>query len=30
VDEETIKQYIENQQWEDPGENFRIIAPSEP
>jgi putative transposase len=30
VDEGTIKWYIENQQWEDPGENFRIIAPSEP
>ena len=30
VDEETIKRYIENQQWDDPGENFKITAPSEP
>ena len=30
VDEDTIKRYIENQKWEDPGENFKITAPSEP
>ena len=30
VDEETIRGYIENQKWEDPGENFKITAPSEP
>jgi hypothetical protein len=30
VDEETIRKYIESQQWEDPGENFKITAPSEP
>ena len=30
VDEETIRHYIESQQWEDPGENFKIAAPSEP
>jgi putative transposase len=30
VDEETIRHYIESQQWENPGENFKITAPSEP
>jgi putative transposase len=30
VDEETIRKYIENQTWEDPGENFKITAPREP
>lgn len=30
VDEETIRRYIENQKWDDPGENFKITAPSEP
>lgn len=30
VDEDTIKRYIENQKWDDPGENFTITAPSEP
>ncbi len=30
VDEDTIKRYIENQKWEDPGESFKITAPSEP
>ncbi len=30
VDEETIRKYIESQQWEDPGENFKITTPSEP
>ena len=30
VDEETIRRYIESQQWEDPGESFKITAPSEP
>jgi len=30
VDEETVKRYIETQKWEDPGENFKITAPSEP
>ena len=30
VDEDTIKRYIENQQWKDPGENFKITTPSEP
>jgi putative transposase len=30
VDEETIRRYIENQQWDDPGENFKITAPTEP
>jgi REP element-mobilizing transposase RayT len=30
VDEETIKRSIENQKWEDPGENLKIAAPSEP
>jgi len=30
VDEETIRKYIESQQWEDPGENFKITAPTEP
>jgi putative transposase len=30
VDEESIRRYIENQQWEDPGENFKITVPTEP
>jgi hypothetical protein len=30
VDEDTIQRYIENQQWDDPGENFKITAPTEP
>jgi hypothetical protein len=30
VDEETIRGYIENQKWDDPGENFKISAPTEP
>ena len=30
VDEDTIRRYIENQQWDDPGENFKITAPTEP
>jgi putative transposase len=30
VDEGTVKRYIKNQQWEDPGENFKITVPSEP
>ena len=30
VDEETIKQYIENQRWGDDSEGFRITAPTEP
>jgi len=29
VDEDAIRQYIENQQWNDPGENFKITAPTE-
>jgi hypothetical protein len=30
MDEERIRKYIESQQREDPGENFKITAPSEP
>ncbi|MCL2659617.1 MAG: transposase, partial [Acidobacteriaceae bacterium] len=30
VDEETIRKYIESQEWENPGENFKITAPTEP
>ncbi len=30
VDEDTIRRYIENQQWDDPGDNFKITAPTEP
>ncbi len=30
VDEETVRKYIENQSWEDAGENFKITAPREP
>jgi putative transposase len=30
VDEDTIRRYIENQQWDDLGENFKISAPTEP
>ena len=30
VDEETIRKYIENQAWEEAGENFKITAPREP
>jgi putative transposase len=29
-DEETIRRYIASQKWEDPWENFKITAPSEP
>jgi hypothetical protein len=28
--ETSLKRCIENQKWEDPGENFKITAPSEP
>jgi len=30
VGEETIRRYIENQQWDNPGENFKITASTEP
>ena len=30
VDEETIKKYIENQQWDEEDQGFKITAPSEP
>jgi putative transposase len=30
VDEDTIRRYMENPQWDDPGENFKITAPTEP
>jgi putative transposase len=30
VDEQTIREYIENQRWDDDGESFKITAPTEP
>jgi hypothetical protein len=30
VDEETIKKYIESQQWHDDQEGFKITAPTKP
>jgi hypothetical protein len=30
VDEQTIKQYIENQQWDEDDQGFKITAPNEP
>ena len=30
VDENTIKQYIENQRWDEDEEGFKITAPTEP
>ena len=30
VDEKTIREYIENQRWDDVGERFKITAPREP
>ena len=30
VDEQTIKQYIENQQWDEDDQGFKITAPTEP
>jgi putative transposase len=30
VDEATIRGYIKNQEWEAPGENFKITTPTEP
>jgi putative transposase len=30
VDEETIKQYIENQKWDEEDQGFKITAPTEP
>jgi len=30
VDEKTIKEYIENQKWEEDAESFKITAPTEP
>jgi putative transposase len=30
VDENTIRRHIENQQWDDLGENFKITAPTRP
>jgi hypothetical protein len=30
VDEETIKQYIENQHWDEDEQGFRVTAPAEP
>ena len=30
VDEETIKKYIESQQWHDEAEGFKITAPTKP
>jgi putative transposase len=30
VDEKTIREYIENQRWDEDGESFKITAPSEP
>jgi REP-associated tyrosine transposase len=30
VDEETIKKYIESQQWNDDPEGFKITAPTKP
>jgi putative transposase len=30
VDEQTIRDYIENQRWEDDVEGFKITAPTEP
>lgn len=30
VDEKTIREYIENQKWDEDAESFRIAAPTEP
>ena len=30
VDEQTIKQYIENQRWAEDDQGFKITAPAEP
>ena len=30
VDEATIKEYIENQKWDEEGEGFKIVAPTKP
>ena len=30
VDEKTIREYIENQKWDEDEEGFKITAPSEP
>jgi putative transposase len=30
VDEKTIREYIENQKWDEDEEGFKIIAPAEP
>jgi REP-associated tyrosine transposase len=30
VDEQTVKQYIENQRWDEDDQGFKITAPSEP
>ena len=30
VDEGTIKEYIENQKWDEEGEGFKIVAPTKP
>jgi len=30
VDEKTIREYIENQKWDDDGEAFKITSPTEP
>ncbi len=30
VDEQTVKQYIENQKWDDDDQGFKITAPAEP
>lgn len=30
VDEKTIREYIENQKWEDDQDGFKITAPTEP
>jgi REP element-mobilizing transposase RayT len=30
VDEKTVKEYIENQKWDDDAEGFKITAPTKP
>jgi hypothetical protein len=30
VDEQTVKQYIENQKWDEDDQGFKITAPTEP
>jgi hypothetical protein len=30
VDEQTIKQYIENQRWDEDDQGFKIAAPTSP